>query len=90
MDLFVAPFEEQLFEKYFRKLYQRLAAFESNKHLPPKYSYAVKDLATHFGVFADPGLPMSGSSSNASFSSFFQASSALVPPYFFCDKCACP
>ena len=47
----IEPVDELLFKKYFCKLYQKLFVMDDSKHLPPRYSYAVKDLAIHFGVF---------------------------------------
>lgn len=38
--------------KHFGKLYHKLFLMEQNKYLPPKFSYAFKDLAEFFGVFA--------------------------------------
>ena len=45
------------------KLYNRMFTMEEYKYLPPKYSFAMKDLATDFGVFerADVNSMISGS-----------------------------
>ncbi len=50
----VDSINEALFKKYFCKLYARLYALDTNKCLPPRYSYAVKDLATFYGIFEQP------------------------------------
>ena len=33
------------------KLYARMFSMEANKYLPPKYSFALKDLADFLGIF---------------------------------------
>lgn len=50
------------------KLYNRLFTQEDYKYLPPKFSYALKDLATDLGVFerADVSSIISGVSTNLS------------------------
>ena len=35
----------------FQKLYGKLFYMEDQKYLPPKYSYALRDLATDYGIF---------------------------------------
>ena len=45
------PFDEMKFQKIFMKLYNKIFIMEENKYLPPKYSYALKDLASDLGVF---------------------------------------
>lgn len=57
------PFDEHRFQSLFSKLYNRLFVMEEFKYLPPKYSYAMKDLASDFGVFerADVSSVISGS-----------------------------
>jgi len=59
----LVPFDEHRFQNIFSKLYNRLFVMEEFKYLPPKYSYAMKDLASDFGVFerADVASMISGS-----------------------------
>ena len=47
----------------FSKLYNRMYIMEDYKYLPPKYSYALKDLASDLGIFekADVQSMVSGS-----------------------------
>lgn len=45
------PFDEHRFQSIFTKLYNRLFVMEEFKYLPPKYSYAMKDLALDYGIF---------------------------------------
>lgn len=60
---YLVPFDEHRFQSIFSKLYNRLFVMEEFKYLPPKYSYAMKDLASDFGVFekADVSSVISGS-----------------------------
>merc|ERR1711934_263194 len=39
------------FGKVLTKLYARLYSSEEHKHMPPKFSYALKDLAVFLGIF---------------------------------------
>ena len=48
---FLVPFDEHKFHKIFVKLYNKLFVMESQKHLPPKFSYSLKELATDYGCF---------------------------------------
>lgn len=50
------------------KLYNRLFTQEEFKYLPPKFSYALKDLATDLGIFerADVSSIISGGSTSLS------------------------
>ena len=43
--------DEAKFKKYFSKLYTMLNTYEQQKNELPNYSYAVKDLAIHYGVY---------------------------------------
>ena len=45
------PFDDHRFQQIFIKLYNRLFMQEDYKYLPPKFSYALKDLASDLGVF---------------------------------------
>ena len=62
------PFDDHRFQQIFMKLYNRLFTQEEFKYLPPKFSYALKDLATDLGVFerADVSSIVSGVSTNLS------------------------
>ncbi len=63
------PFDEHRFQSIFMKLYLRLFREEEFKYLPPKFSYALKDLASDLGVFeraGDVSSIMSGGSTNLS------------------------
>lgn len=51
MILFVEKFDDIKFGKVLTKLYARLFTMEKVKYLPPKYSYAMKDLAEFLGIF---------------------------------------
>eukprot|EP00826_Nyctotherus_ovalis_P037342 TRINITY_DN3399_c0_g1_i16.p1 TRINITY_DN3399_c0_g1~~TRINITY_DN3399_c0_g1_i16.p1 ORF type:complete len:113 (-),score=29.00 TRINITY_DN3399_c0_g1_i16:53-391(-) len=52
------PLDEVLFTKYLKRLYQTLFELEKSKHMAPKYSYALKDLATQYGFFEDEELSL--------------------------------
>jgi len=43
--------DQEIFKKYFTKFYFKLFELEDHKHLPPKFSYALKDLANFFDIF---------------------------------------
>ena len=62
------PFDEHKFQNIFIKIYNKMFTMEENKYLPPKYSYALKDLADDFGCFekADVTSMISGVSTNLS------------------------
>ncbi len=47
----VEKFDDIKFGKVLTKLYARLFTMEKVKYLPPKYSYAMKDLAEFLGIF---------------------------------------
>jgi len=49
--LFLEKFDDIKFGKVLTKLYSRLFTMEQVKYLPPKYSYALKDLAEFLGIF---------------------------------------
>ena len=51
MDLNIEKFDDIKFGKVLTKLYARLFTMEKVKYLPPKYSYAMKDLAEYLGIF---------------------------------------
>eukprot|EP00826_Nyctotherus_ovalis_P026342 TRINITY_DN2058_c0_g6_i1.p2 TRINITY_DN2058_c0_g6~~TRINITY_DN2058_c0_g6_i1.p2 ORF type:complete len:119 (+),score=20.80 TRINITY_DN2058_c0_g6_i1:152-508(+) len=57
---------ETSFVKHFSKLYKRLHAYEECRGVPLQYSYAAKDLAVDYGVFAKSGA---FTASSASFTS---------------------
>lgn len=65
---YIVPFDDHRFQQIFMKLYNRLFTQEEFKYLPPKFSYALKDLATDLGVFerADVSSIVSGVSTNLS------------------------
>lgn len=44
-------FDDIKFGKVLTKLYARLFSCEEHKYLPPKYSFALKDLAVFLGIF---------------------------------------
>lgn len=44
-------FDDIRFGKVLTKLYARLYSSEENKYLPPKYSFALKELAVFLGIF---------------------------------------
>lgn len=62
------PFDDHRFQQIFIKLYNRLFTQEEFKYLPPKFSYALKDLASDFGIFerADVSSVISSGSTNMS------------------------
>eukprot|EP00826_Nyctotherus_ovalis_P014699 TRINITY_DN14112_c0_g1_i8.p1 TRINITY_DN14112_c0_g1~~TRINITY_DN14112_c0_g1_i8.p1 ORF type:complete len:279 (+),score=36.95 TRINITY_DN14112_c0_g1_i8:150-986(+) len=45
------PFDDIKFSKYFARFYQKIIESDKSKHLPPKFSFALKDLAGYYGVF---------------------------------------
>jgi len=47
----IEKFDDIKFGKVLTKLYARLFTMEKVKYLPPKYSYAMKDLAEFLGIF---------------------------------------
>jgi hypothetical protein len=47
----VEKFDDIKFGKVLTKLYARLYTMEQIKYLPPKYSFAMKDLAEYLGIF---------------------------------------
>ena len=49
--LYRREIDEKGFSKHFRKLYNKLFIMEGSKYLPPKFSYALKDLAKHYDIF---------------------------------------
>jgi len=64
-------FSETKFEQAFRKLYTRLYTNDMNsKYLPPRFSFAIKDLAEYYGIMVDEeykdghGLTSQGSTSS--------------------------
>ena len=44
-------FDDIKFGKVLTKLYARLFSMEDHKYMPPKYSFAMKDLAVFLGIF---------------------------------------
>jgi hypothetical protein len=65
---FVVPFDDHRFQSIFIKLYNRLFTQEEFKYLPPKFSYALKDLASDLGIFerADVSSVISSGSTSLS------------------------
>jgi hypothetical protein len=61
--IILVPFDEHRFHNVFTKLYNRLFTMEDQKYLPPKYSYALKELASDYGIYerADVSSLISGS-----------------------------
>jgi hypothetical protein len=51
LHIYVEKFDDIKFGKVLTKLYARLFTMEQVKYLPPKYSYALKDLAEFLGIF---------------------------------------
>lgn len=47
----IEKFDDIKFGKVLTKLYARMFTMEKTKYLPPKYSYAMKDLADFLGIF---------------------------------------
>jgi hypothetical protein len=48
---FIEKFDDIKFGKVLTKLYARIFTMEQTKYLPPKFSYALKDLAEFLGIF---------------------------------------
>lgn len=48
--LSLEPFDDIKFAKYFTRFYQKIVEYDKSKHLPPKFSYALKDLAAYYGI----------------------------------------
>ena len=44
-------FDDIKFGKVLTKLYARIYSMEDHKYMPPKYSFALKDLAVFLGIF---------------------------------------
>lgn len=51
MSLILEKFDDIKFGKVLTKLYARMFSMEQFKYLPPKYSYALKDIAEFLGIF---------------------------------------
>ena len=49
--MFVEKFDDIKFGKVLTKLYARLYSMEEHKHLPPRFSFAMKDLTEFLGIF---------------------------------------
>ena len=49
--MIIEKFDDIKFGKVLTKLYARMFSMEQFKYLPPKYSYALKDLAEFLGIF---------------------------------------
>lgn len=64
----IVPFDDHRFQQIFIKLYNRLFMQEDYKYLPPKFSYALKDLASDLGVFERADVASIISSGSTSFS----------------------
>ena len=47
----IEKFDDIKFGKVLTKLYARMFTMEQVKYLPPKYSFAMKDLAEYLGIF---------------------------------------
>lgn len=64
---FAVPFDELKFSTVFTKLYNRLYNMDEQKYLPPKFSYALKELASDYGVYerADVSSIISGETTNS-------------------------
>ncbi len=90
--LTIESFDDELFIKYFSRFYQKLYELEESKHLPPKFSYALKDLATHFDVFEKLPSRNSFSGSDSSFSFRFKEPSqpAYAPKPSSCENSIIP
>ena len=66
--LFLEPFDDEKFTDYFKKFYLKLSEYDQSKHLVPKFSYACKDLASHFGILQElPPLDQSMSQTSYKF-----------------------
>jgi hypothetical protein len=48
---YIVPFDDHRFQQIFIKLYNRLFTQEEVKYMPPKFSYALKELASDLGIF---------------------------------------
>lgn len=42
---------EDTFSNYFQKQYKKIVILDNKKYHPPKYSYALKQLAKHFDIY---------------------------------------
>jgi hypothetical protein len=51
MNFIIEKFDDIKFGKVLTKLYARLFSMEQVKYLPPKYSYALKDIAEFLGIY---------------------------------------
>ena len=49
--MILEKFDDIKFGKVLTKLYGRMYSLEMNKQTPPKYSFALKDLAIYLGIF---------------------------------------
>lgn len=78
----VEKFDDIKFGKVLTKLYARLFTMEQTKYLPPKYSYAIKDLAEFLGIFEiteDALKRVGGDISDTSSNISYVTSSAFKP-----------
>ena len=51
LTILIETFDDIKFGKVLTKLYARLFTMEKQKYLPPKYSFALKDLTDYLGIF---------------------------------------
>jgi len=59
---FIDSYDENKFNEYFKRFYLKLYELDEVKHLSPRFSYAVKDLATLLGIYRElSNLPTSSS-----------------------------
>ncbi len=70
----VEPLDEALVNKHFAALYRRLLFLEEQKHMPPKFSCAVTDLASYYGLLGQrpPSIQSCNQSVQLEASTFFQ------------------
>ena len=61
---------EQTFPAHFMKQFKRMYVMEDQKYLPPKYSYALKDLAKYYDCYSQLAGPLSSLSKMSSEQSF--------------------
>jgi hypothetical protein len=70
-------FDDIKFGKVLTKLYARLFTMEKVKYLPPKYSYAMKDLAEYLGIFETTEDQLKGSGRHGSDGTLSDTSSTV-------------
>ena len=71
----IVPLSEEIFIKHLKRLYTRLCVLETNKHFPPTYSCAIKELAEYYNLKShiNESIESSNMNINKNLSTFMQS-----------------